>query len=323
MKLNIKNEYLVGNYKKFTFNLMLMIFTSLFSLAQKAEVKEYGIGEKSLNKILLESPGHHLASGSVFSSFHKDYASSGGVVLNDVDSESKTLRYTYVNKTVLELYDVLFEAFIAKEWKPRIYGPYQGNTAYLDGFEVAVKDPGLLDYHLIPVEKRTEANSRQSQFCYEQILPSYTILENKMEFMQNDLNNFFLIKYGTKIKPEEVIIEGYFIKKIDDKVTTEKQVRKGLKHLGKRELQRSKDLAKVIDQFYRPNGTEPISECPYVFDEDGVNGRKEVFMPIWKQGDKLENFILALRANGLEFVKGEKGMKRILITDDPERLKRY
>lgn len=253
--------------------------------------------------------------GSIFTSFNKDYYEAEGSTLNEVDNISNTIRNTYVNYTALQLYDRAFKDIVEEEWKTKVYGPTNWNV--LDYFQFSIKDSSLYDYRFIDRLETSDAKFSQSHVCYEQILPLNTSKEQATHIFRADLNRYFGLKYGTTVKVEEVTVPCYLISKASKSLGTEKEIRKKLKHLGDRKYESTKYLQTVIDKYYRPEGFHGGREpwFPYVFDNDGLDQEKEIIMPIWKKGDKLEDFILALNANGIEYRKGEQKMKKIVVRD--------
>lgn len=281
------------------------------------EGKPYNKGENILSQLIIDSPKKHPELGSIFTSVLKDYVPFGGTIVGEIDSVSKTIRNTHVNRSVLELFYYALDEKIKQEWKLRVYGPNFGTKSYLDHFLLLVKDSSLYDNRLIIRAKETDNNMIQSQFCYEQILPLNATKEQQMQFMRSDLTRFFGLKYGLTTSIEEVPIPGYILKVLNDNPVNENDIRKVLKHLGKREYIKTISVEGIIGSYYRPTGQEELgSWIPYVFDVDGVNKKREIIMPVWKTGDKLEDFIQALKANGLEYFKGEKKMKMIVIRDN-------
>lgn len=311
MKICIKSAYAISNY---ILALSVLFFWSATSIAQTGKI--YAKGEKSLSELLNETNDNHVALSSSISAYNKDYTLDGSIV-GFIDSISNTKRNTYVNSTMLKLIYIAYEYYLNQYWYSVIYGPSMGEVSYLDGLKLLVKDTLIYDYNLIPKEKKTDAYMAENLYCYEQIIPINTSIENASNIMIGDLYRFFQSKNGTYIKPSSATVQGYFIRRVNNLIITEKEVRTRLKHLGRREYQSSKDITNLIDQFFRPRSAEVAGvHIPYVFDEDSINGTMEIIMPVWKVGDKLEDFILALNTNGLEFIMGEKNMAKILVFDD-------
>lgn len=277
----------------------------------------YGKGNKSLNQLISENSNQHMVLGSLFTHALREHVPLGGRVTGEIDSASSTLRNTYINQSVLKSYYYALNDFIKEEWKTRVYGPNRGPSSYLDAFSMQVKDSSLYDYRLIPNEKLTDINRIKSDFCYEQVLPLNITKEQADKIWREDIDRYFGLKYGTTFTIDEVMVPGYIIKRINYDPVTEKEIRKKLKHLGKREYKSLGDFDSVIDRFYRPDPSKnPEPWFPYVFDVDGINKEIETIMPAWKEGDKLEDFVLALNANGLDYIRGEKKIKKIVVRDN-------
>lgn len=276
----------------------------------------YKSGEKPLYQLMNNPLKKYPELGSLFTSVNYNYFSTGGQIEGEIDTISNTLRNTHINKSIILLYNLALKESLKEEWKSKVYGPNRGSYNYYDHFSILVKDSTLYDKKFIPYYDQTDINVIKSQFCYEQILPSNTNIEQASNYMKEDLDRFFGLKYGTKVIIEEVSIPCFLLKRINKKTVTKKEVRTQLKHLGKREYKSIGDFDSIIDQFYRPVGDELPTDSPYIFDVDGLNKERETIMPVWKTGDKLEDFILALNANGLDLIKSERKMKMIVVRDN-------
>lgn len=271
----------------------------------------YNKNEPSLLEMIKDSSSKGPEIGSGFTDVNYDYLPAGGQALAQIDSNSRTIRNTYINRAVLTLYYFALKETIDKEWESKIYGPHLGLSRYLDLFHIIVKDSSIYDDRLLQRSDKTDVNIIKSYHCYEQILPQHTSTQKAHQFMREDLDRYFGLKYGTTVNIESVMISCYELKRASTKSFPEKEIKRQLKDLGKRRFTIFRSFEGIMSDYFR----NLELDLPYVFNVDGLYKYMPVLLPNWKKGDTLEDFQKALKLNGLEFTKVERKMKMFVVRD--------
>lgn len=165
-----------------------------------------------------------LKSSSTFTEFNNEYQAMNARTAKEVkDSVAKTIRNTYVNTDVLDLYAAVFE---------EVFGEQNVKILYSDGSSLKSTFFSPLRFCLstIVLPKDTirytanygelsERNMddfiyRKPKFCYEQILPITATTELQKKYMLEDLNRYFGSLYGSYGRVEKRTIPCYVLVKL-------------------------------------------------------------------------------------------------------------
>lgn len=275
--------------------------------------KVYGLTDKepTLLNIVNDTNSSISDTYNIVSPVNLDYYPMGGLQLNQIDTLNNTIRNTYINRGVAELYYFALQESLKEEWKSKVVGPKSGGFKYLDQFHFLVRDSSLYDNWLIIRDLQTDENMTRSLYCYEQVLPLNTPPHVARSYMREDLDRYFGLRYGSKVSVEPVEIPCYILRVVANyKALSDKELKSRLKHLNKKEFDTHRSYGDALSMYFRAAGN-----YPYVFTEESIRKNINVFMPVWKKGDQFEDFLFALRLNGLELIAGRKNINMIVIKD--------
>lgn len=248
---------------------------------------------------------------SIFTPVNLTYYPVGGQKLNEYDPVSNTVRNTYINRTLIQLYFNTLQPKFTDGWNLKVFGPNLEGFDYLDFFKLMVRDTSLYERSLITQKNRTDENMANSLICYEQLLPKSTSKEYALDYMQRDLDNYIKIKHKGNVAVEEVEIPCYYIRTVQNyEQKTDTEIKKQLNYLGKRIYSNNFGYKSTLNAYFRT-----VENFPYVFAEENSNQKNKIVMPEWDKSDPLEDFQAALKLNGYELIKGRKKVKMIVIRD--------
>lgn len=251
---------------------------------------------------------------NIVSPVNLNYYPGGGQQLNQRDSISSTIRNTYINRTVIQLYLYALKERLGKEWESKVFGPNIGTSHYLDYFKILVKDSAHYDDRLLRKSTKTDEYVTRSLYCYEQVVPKIVSVEQSLDYMKEDLDRYFGIRYRSKVGIEEVEIPCYYLKKANNTAKlSEDKIKKKLKDLKYKELTNTWSYNSLMSPYFRATG-----DHPYVFLDADTPIKFSAVVPRddeWKKESTLQEFQQVLELNNLKLVKGTKKINMIVVSD--------
>lgn len=265
---------------------------------------------------------------SSFTAYNNDYAASTGDKIEAlIDSNSRTVRSTYINREILDLYTTAYENILKNDISNLVFSKNCYENHSLDFFSFLVKDTTKYTFEFIRMDNKSkygannnDSNYIKSKFCYEQIIP---IGKNENEFkeiMLENLNQYFGYLYNLKVSVEERIIPCYLvvnklknIKHIStpgklDSVFYVKGV-KMIRHYNSN-LKYTIRWA-LLDTFYKVTGNQKM----FIFDETGIKDDIDFDLTDSASIHSIEDLRKSLQINGLDIIKGNKKIKYIVFRD--------
>lgn len=148
-------------------------------------------------------------NNSFITPYNNEYSSYLGKVTDTItDIEQHTIRSTYVNISVLELYMSVFDKSLKKNYAGMIF---QNNLGKWPFVSLYVNDTSKYTDDYKPAIYRTDKVYIRSRYCYEQVVPEALKEEERKAFMLARLNDYFGNLYGVQGKLERRTIPCYVI----------------------------------------------------------------------------------------------------------------
>ncbi|MBL1411514.1 TlpA family protein disulfide reductase [Sphingobacterium faecale] len=275
----------------------------------------YGLAddEPTLLKIINQTNPNGSDIYSFFAPVNLDYYPMGGQKLNQIDTVLKTVRNTFINRRVAELYSYALLGSLEQDWKSNVYGPNQ-NYYKINRFSFEVKDIFKYDNWIIPKYQQTDEYVIHSLYCYEQVLPQTVSTKQASQYMKEDLDRYFGIRYGSKVTIEENEIPCYYLKKVDNRPKlSEKEIEEKMKALKYEDLTLIWDYNSLLNNYFRL-----AANNPYVFLGEDVPIKCRAVVPNreeWKKVNTFQDFQRILEFNNLTLVKGTKKINMIIVRD--------
>lgn len=268
---------------------------------------------------------------SFFSPYNRYYqAWNPGIGENIIDSTNRTVRNSYVNVEVLDLYNAVFKRYLVKNVRNLIYSPRLGSASLcLDWTLLFVTD--TLKYtsnifNSIPgVRQITDQDYIKSRLCYEQITPISMTKEAQMEKMLVDLNDYFGKVYGMTASLEKRTIPCYRLVKTskEDKLSTKSSNKsyefKTVTIEGRKMMQMTNvDFRTAIESVF--NSMYKSGAKIFVFDETGINNEVDMLLPEPMVAKSIEDVRKVIEPYGLDIVQARREMNFIVFREKNMKL---
>jgi thiol-disulfide isomerase/thioredoxin len=238
--------------------------------------------------------------------------SNTNIVENKIDSFTKTIRNTYANSTILNLY---------------IYS----TKKYLDDPKVMFGRRTILlvnDTSQYSDEQgwyggvQTDRTIRKSRFSYEQIVPISFSKNLQSKYMLEDLNRFFSVFTGVEGKIEKRKINCYLLIRTskEDKIKTQ-----GLKSRIEYLNNNGNDSCSIINYNFVGFEVRNILRTMAIFagltnndiliDETGYTGHVDLMLPAASHAENINQFRKTLQQYGLDIIKGEREISMLVLEE--------
>lgn len=249
---------------------------------------------------------------SFFTPFNNEYQVTGNVrTENEYDSAANTMRNTYVNNTIFDLYSKAYFNDIVQEYKRILF--VANTDTYAQTF---VKDSTLF----FPPEWPTDVEFMQRRYCYELITPSSFTEQRRRKVMQQDLNREFgkLFHFHASIETRSMLCYVLVFKngknKLSSKQTNFKEeslTEDGVKLRKYSGASFPNILTNSIigQEFIRGLNGQPF----ILLDETGYKGKADLILPERDEIKNLSDLKRALQRNNLDIIKTERNINSIVI----------
>lgn len=150
-----------------------------------------------------------LKYNSFFAPANKYYHATNGLgpymSIDIKDTSNNTIRNTYINTDIAELYISAFGEAMKKQSDNTIYTWYDQGQWKASFLKLNVKDTAQYTAVFKRSLDMTDKYQWRSRICYEQITPQPYSLSKRRKLMLDDLNSYFGKKYGLsgELKAEE------------------------------------------------------------------------------------------------------------------------
>lgn len=269
---------------------------------------------------------------SIITPFNNEYEAENTVsVTKVIDTITGTIRNTYINQDIIDLYLIAFKELLLKNKENILFGPTSQSAIGFIGFRHFIIPSDTLRYtNAFLNGKDNDSTFVNSKICYEQILPLKTTTEFQSQSMQEDLNRYLGSLYGTKVSLEDRKVTCYILKrtsnidklaaKQDNKVSTIVSEKEGIKYITYKNVFLTKlgtlikDNNRLNDFFYQEfKANNPI----YFVNETGYSFTKRIDITIPSNEhinsmDDLRSFLLNY---DLDIYVTERVFKFVVLSD--------
>ncbi|WP_354375918.1 TlpA family protein disulfide reductase [Pedobacter africanus] len=259
---------------------------------------------------LVKLPHGSIGFNSYFEEFNSEY---GGPYAygkrNVVDSNSKTIRTTFIN---LEA-----EEFIKEAYKSE----FANNKIILMGDFYILEKPKLLSqnpkYYNDNIDDSIFSRTR---LCYEQILPMHIPDSLREKFMRDDLNKYFYQMFGVEAFYATRMRNCFKLIKLNEVVSTSARVKrkahsKGASN-GKGKLEyKNLTVHEIFGSYFQSVPSDLFGqEEPLIIDDTGFNGKITMFLPDYtKVLNNLEDLRTELKNVGFDLIYGESAIRTLVV----------
>lgn len=280
-------------------------------------------GSKPLGTILKNKSSKYSSLITGFTDEVKDFYGKQAFV-NKIDSNTGTIRNTYVNRDLAQLYVDALENEMDSIWKKNLN--IRGGS-YLGKFDLIVKDTIKYTWRFLPSQKWTDEILKKSKFCYEQITPLNISASTRKKYMLEDLNRYFGSLYGVTgvVKTEKklcyVLIRTSNIDKLKAKEgisTINFSVINGKKVSEYRSYTLKNIITNIIYESKEGiNKKDFFNIDDILIDETGYLNSVDMALPYVFEGGirNLDELKKVLQMYDLDIVKSERYLKTLVIKE--------
>lgn len=137
---------------------------------------------------------------SFITGFHTEYATiTGGEALEVADVAAGTIRNTWVNTTLWDIFFRAYPEFREQQYHRLIHSTHQGNTLFELEDTLSFTD----NYLSIRNAHMTDETFTKSRICYEQIAPASYSKEQLSNLMRQDINNYIRANLDAHVNVEK------------------------------------------------------------------------------------------------------------------------
>lgn len=246
----------------------------------------------------------------------------GTTARNIYDSSNGTVRNSFLNQSIEKLYyNSMYSKLIDDEWIKILNrgGPIYSQLL----FPIKAKDQtvytGRNDSRNIVIHKPDEWR-RQHCYSYEQIVPASFSEEKRRQYMLDDLNRYFGEMYGIEGKLEKITTDCWLIvnttnnDKIKTKTVDGHPVYNTVTIDGKEFIEFTNfSMFDVLEETIYENREYFKTVTTPIINAIEYNEKVDVVVP--KQINSIEAFQKVLQSFGLDMIKSEKELTRIVIKE--------
>lgn len=241
---------------------------------------------------------------SSFLTGYNDLLSYAAYQTESIDSNSLTLRRSYINQDAFELYynAIKTRPDIKIAQNHLINYPYDIRGLAGVTFTLPARAERFTDVFFSP-EEWTDAWYRQHRFCYEQICPLSLLEDKRSEFMLQDLNRFFREQYGIEGHIERKKMNCYvLIKASSDNLLQGTRQQLPLRNVAGLKQYSTLSLVSVL-RYYTVDIFKADVRAPF-YDQTGITGPVQIALP--KYIANMEQLKIALKPYGLDIIQQER-----------------
>ncbi|SMC54692.1 TlpA family protein disulfide reductase [Pedobacter africanus] len=285
------------------------------------------------SKLLGDFKSTSVKYSSIITTFNNEYQADGKArAENIIDKASGTIRNTYINYPILDLYENAFRAELLTGLKTEIIYYHNRQSSGLMPYLIIPKDTARYsDTFHRKISSGTEYV--KNRFCYEQIVPRGISEKHWKVYMQQDLNRYFGFLYGTEAKMEKRIVPCYVLVRTStkDKLESKAKNRSIVKYnkngmsLVKYDLTGLGLLGDVIRDshvlasYFIQNAKK--GEAALLLNETGFMQSKSIdlILPESKDLKTIDDLRKALQPYDLDIQLAKREIQFILITDNSDK----
>jgi len=260
-----------------------------------------------------------LKFNSFFSGFTDSAELWGKKIINKIDSFSGTIRNTYLNQDVIQLYIAAVNDEMKETWARNLNSTEGNNEGKV---LLEVKDSLKYIWRFsIPHEKLTDQILRENSFCYEQITPMNLSETVRKKYMLEDLNRYFGMLYRIEVSVEQRNSFCYILIRASnkDKIGTKGgSMHNYISNENGRQIKMyiNYPLKDVIKETLRRNVNSNIFRVSDILlDETGYNKMVDMKIPTLKDLSSYNDLRKVLQLYDLDIVKGERIFKVVVIKE--------
>lgn len=282
-------------------------------------------------KLLGDFSKNELKSGSFITLFNNEYnPETSGRSERVFDSVALTIRNTYVNNYLLQLFAIAFQDFLKNAQKNILYGP--GPKSYIGpfgGYHLFVLPKDTLRYTGEFLLNKTDKDYIKPRVCYEQVLPSNVSAKLQRSYMLQDLNRFFGNLYDTEAKIEKINTPCYVLVRTSksdylksakqDYTSISKTIRNGKAFLNYKNasigvvgelMSRSASLASFLTNNSR-NGKAAL-----LLNETGILEEVQIDIELPQEVQTIDDLRTVLRKYDLDILEVMRELSFVVIRDN-------
>lgn len=250
-------------------------------------------------------------SNSFITPYNNEYASyAGGYTDTIIDANLNTVRSTYINQTILNLYVRAFDETFARNSKRLIF---QRNSGIWPFLSLYVNDTmRYTDIHKSALH-RTDQDFIKSRYCYEQVVPATMTEEKRKAYMLEQLNDYFGKAYDVQGNLEKRTLSYYAVVKLSTarKLSVQAKRTSGLKKSTNGETTDkmfNSSLPSAIRAVLSFNQADIL-----LLDESGLNGKVNIILP--SKIESIEELARALKEYDLDVIQRTDEFEFVVIKE--------
>lgn len=278
-----------------------------------------------------------LSFGSYFTPRDNNYAGfGGGTAIEIVDSAAHTIRNTFVNQNLLELYIFAynFRQLRTSVLQTCVYSPnfFSDLTTDADYYVLNVNDTlrytNMFLYGQRDKNEYRDKDFIKSVFCYEQLSPiNWSQGERRLQ-MQMDLRGYFGSKYGVDCKVDKKTVPCYIIVRRSDTSTLESKqtdyTERRFEKNGKKWISYSHNDFTYTIYNSLSGQFDSVQQAQhsglFIFNETGIKSYVDITLPDPSEVKDIEDIRAALLDYGMDIIKSEKEIPVLVLTEKNQKL---
>lgn len=268
---------------------------------------KYPYARTLINPNELQSMG-----SSFFGGFNDVLANSYGASAEDIiDSLNKTKRNTYLNLSIVELYQNAFNTVLEQDSNVVF-----GRRIILDAKDKSLytTDPDWVGNDL------TEESYQKSGYCYEQIVPLSATKSLTKAYMQEDLNRYFGLKRNAHGGIETKKVVCYRLEQLSNRRSPQRSnqpvsSRYGQSAEGKRKkIYMGERIREIIRSYFQNNHLFNRDEI--VIDNTQLDYPIDLALTPINDLKSIEQLRIELQGLGFDLVKSEDMVRYLIIKEN-------
>ena len=259
-----------------------------------------------------------MVYGASFSVFDNTVSPFGALARHIADTSNRTIRSTYINIGLLDLFNDVMTLLEPPSWKNNISGT-DHRLKYYDAIDLQITDTLSFTAEFYR-GKRTDRIRMATHFCYEQVTPMDLPDSLRALYMLEDLRRAVGHLYGYRIELKKRIIPGWALERTQP---ARKRDRNSLSaDTGPARIPaadtsvvyRNMRIADIVSRASGRLYSGTRLPQPLLFDHTGDESLYTLVFPQWKPGSDLRDLDRVLAGYGFRIVRRKHEVLQLCIT---------